>query len=79
MFWAAVMWGNRASFWKTMPMDLWCGGTDETGSPWINISPLSGESNPAIIRSSVVFPQPDGPKMVSTDPFGREKPAFLTA
>ncbi len=29
-----------------------------------NISPLSGVSSPAIMRSSVVFPQPEGPSSV---------------
>jgi hypothetical protein len=52
---------------------------DETGWPCMKISPLVGESNPAIIRSKVVFPQPLGPRMVKTDSFGKLKLAVLTA
>jgi hypothetical protein len=31
--------------------------------PPMAISPLSGAMNPAIMRSSVVLPQPEGPRM----------------
>lgn len=31
-------------------------------------SPLSGERNPAIIRSVVVLPQPEGPSKVTNSP-----------
>ena len=62
-----------------MPMERRCGGTDDTARPWIKISPLVGESNPAIMRSSVVFPQPLGPRIVRTAPLGRVKLTSLTA
>src|SRR5690349_14676456 len=32
--------------------------------------PASGTSNPAMIRKSVVFPDPDGPKSATSDPVG---------
>jgi len=32
------------------------------------MSPRSGETNPAIIRRSVVFPQPLGPRKVKKSP-----------
>ena len=31
--------------------------------------PASGSSKPAIIRSVVVFPEPDGPSIVKNSPF----------
>ena len=44
------------------------------------IRPLVGRSNPAIIRSVVVFPQPDGPSSVKNSPGGisRSMPATAT-
>ena len=41
-------------------------GTDCTGLASIKISPEVGESRPAISRSSVDFPHPDGPTTVTT-------------
>src|SRR5690606_14045605 len=38
--------------------------------PWKRTSPLSGCSRPAIIRSRVVFPQPDGPSSATSSPSG---------
>src|SRR2546426_2855879 len=35
-------------------------------SPWNLMSPRSGHSNPAKHRSTVVFPEPDGPKRIRT-------------
>ena len=39
-----------------------CGGTPWTRAPEMRISPSSGSSKPASIRSVVVLPQPDGPR-----------------
>src|SRR4051812_48796231 len=38
--------------------------------PPIRMSPPSGSSNPASIRSAVVFPQPDGPSSTSSSRSG---------
>jgi hypothetical protein len=38
-----------------------------------------GVSNPAIIRSVVVFPQPDGPSIEKNSPDAMEKSASETA
>ena len=48
------------------------GGTAEPASdstlPAIAIRPLSGRSSPAIARSAVVLPQPDGPSRHTSSP-----------
>ncbi len=46
------------------------GGSRETSSPASSIVPSSGASNPAIIRSVVVLPEPDGPSIVKNSPAG---------
>ena len=47
-----------------------CGGRLETSSPSSRIAPSSSFSNPAISRSVVVLPQPDGPSIVKNSPPG---------
>tara|TARA_B100001248_G_scaffold5701_1_gene4045 strand:- start:156 stop:275 length:120 start_codon:yes stop_codon:yes gene_type:complete len=37
------------------------------------ITPEVGLINPAVILSSVVFPQPDGPRTVRSSPFLKSK------
>ena len=44
------------------------GRDDETSSPSISTRPLVGRSNPPIIRSVVVLPQPDGPSRAKNSP-----------
>ena len=44
------------------------GGTPETSTPASSIVPAVGSSNPAIIRSVVVLPEPEGPSMVKNSP-----------
>ena len=39
------------------------GGTPRIDAPPMRTSPSSGARKPAIIRSSVVLPQPDGPRI----------------
>ena len=39
-----------------------------TSSPWSRIRPAVGSSNPAIIRSVVVLPEPDGPSIEKNSP-----------
>jgi hypothetical protein len=45
-----------------------CGGTAAISKPSITMLPLSGRSNPAIIRIKVVLPQPDGPSSEKNSP-----------
>ncbi len=42
------------------------GGTFVTSRPSIHTPPASGDSRPAIRRSRVVFPEPDGPRTTSS-------------
>src|SRR5699024_1063939 len=44
-----------------------------TGCPSMLTSPASGASNPASIRSRVVFPPPEGPTMTVMDPVGTSR------
>src|SRR3954467_1415672 len=44
------------------------GGTRALSWPSISIRPQPGASNPASMRSSVVFPQPDGPSSAKNSP-----------
>ena len=51
-------------------MPRFWGGTGVTSSPPITTEPASGCSSPATIRSSVDFPEPDGPSRATSDPSG---------
>src|SRR5579862_6869819 len=62
------MCGNRAYCWKTVLTSRRYGGTPTASRPPITISPSSGCSKPAIIRSDVVLPQPDGPRSDRNSP-----------
>src|SRR5512133_2800837 len=43
-------------------------GQDVTSSPAISIFPALASSSPAMMRSVVDFPQPDGPSSAANDP-----------
>ncbi|CDM97800.1 protein of unknown function [Limnospira indica PCC 8005] len=45
----------------------------------MRISPADGVSNPAISRSVVVLPQPDGPRMLKNSPRFMSRSTALTA
>ena len=62
------MCGNSAYCWKTVLTLRLYGGTFETSSPSSRIWPSEGCSKPAIIRSVVVLPQPDGPSIEKNSP-----------
>src|SRR4051794_4979013 len=66
---ATFMFGNRAYDWKTMPTFRRFGGRWVMSVPSTLIEPWVGCSKPAIIRSVVVFPQPDGPRKETNSPF----------
>ena len=80
---SAVMCGNRLKFWKTIPilaliLRRWAvlAGTSPPsrerillkGSPSMVMSPSSIVSRVIRTRSTVVFPEPDGPMMVTSSP-----------
>ena len=79
MFSAAVMCGQSAKFWNTMPMPRSFGGTSLIRCPSKRISPSSGVKKPAISRSSVLLPQPDGPRRVNNSPSWIDSVTWLTA
>ena len=61
MFSRTVIHGNRLYDWKTIPRS---GPGPPTGCPSISTRPEVGVSSPATIRSNVLLPQPDGPRIV---------------
>ena len=52
-----------------MPVLRRCAGTAFMSRSPNRISPASGSTNPAIMRSSVVLPQPEGPSRKKNSPF----------
>src|SRR3989442_9528761 len=81
MFSATVMVGKRAYDWKTMPRPRWRGGTPPIRRSSNQISPASGASKPAIMRSVVVLPHPEPPPSETGSPSrpSRESPSTATA
>ena len=79
------MWGQIAYDWKTMPRPRSFGGTrtlrseEKRTRPATLISPLSGVSRPAMQRSVVVLPQPDGPSSVKSWPSSTSNEMSSTA
>ncbi len=55
------------------------GATSVTSTPRRRMRPLVGCSKPAIMRSVVVLPQPDGPSIVKNSPSAIGKSAPRTA
>ena len=55
------------------------GGTSRIDLPPIRTSPSSGARNPATIRSSVVLPQPDGPRIEKKLPCATASDSASTA
>ncbi|MCY1376840.1 hypothetical protein D9M69_643610 [compost metagenome] len=68
MFSPTLIMGNRARCWNTMFTGRRLGGTPSMDAPLMRRSPLSGAMKPAIMRSSVVLPQPEGPRMEKNEP-----------
>src|SRR5262249_56014011 len=68
MFSPPVMGGDSADDWKTLPRPRLRGDTPLTTRPSKRMSPLSGVSKPAIIRSVVVLPQPEPPTSETSSP-----------
>src|SRR5258706_3644138 len=79
MFSATVICGNSASDWNTMPKSRRFAGTCVTSLPANTTLPEVGVSRPAMIRSSVVLPQPDGPRKQTSLPSGTLRSTLSTA
>ena len=79
------MCGQMAYDWKTIESPRRSAGTftraedENTGRPPIRISPDTGRSSPAIARSVVVLPHPDGPSSVRCSPAPTSKVTPRTA
>ena len=73
------MCGKSAYLWNTVLIGRLFAGIFVISSPFNRISPLVGISKPAIMRSVVVFPQPDGPKKVTNSPLPTSRLKSSTA
>src|SRR5512138_1514290 len=62
-----------------MAMPRAFGGSSVTTFPPISTSPAVGSSSPAIMRSSVDFPEPDGPRKTRNSPSLVTRSTSLTA
>ena len=60
--------GNKAGRWNNMPTFRWSGRNAFAMWPSSRMVPEVGDSRPAISRSVVVFPHPDGPTKTSSSP-----------
>ena len=63
-----VRWGYSACVWNTIAMLRAAGSRRVTSRSPIRISPALGCSSPATHRSTVVFPDPDGPSSTNNSP-----------
>jgi hypothetical protein len=68
MFAATVRFGNSAYDWNTIPKSRCDAGSVEISLSAWKIRPDVWMSRPAMARSSVVFPQPDGPRKQTNSP-----------
>src|SRR6266550_8911063 len=73
------MCGNTAYDWNTIAMCRSRGGRSETSRSPIRTVPPSIRSRPARHRSSVVFPQPDGPSRTMNSPSRTSRSTSLRA
>ena len=72
--------GNRAYFWNTVFTGRRWGGRCVMAFPAMVITPSEAVWKPAISRSNVVLPQPDGPNIVTNSPLRTDKfTSFSTA
>ena len=65
---ATVRFGNSAYDWKTMPKSRCEAGRFEISRSAWKMRPYVWMSSPAMARSSVVLPQPDGPRKQTNSP-----------
>ena len=68
MFCPTLRWGKSAKSWNISPkLRVWT-GTCAKSCPWQTTRPASACSSPAMMRSSVVLPQPLGPRKQTISP-----------
>src|SRR5262249_31972129 len=79
IFSSTVLWGKSAWVWNTIPRPRSRGSRSFTTRPSMRISPAVGSSKPAIIRSVVVLPHPDGPTSTTNSPSSIAQLRFFTA
>ena len=60
-------------------MPRFCGATWLTSSPSMPTVPVSGVSRPAMIRSSVDLPDPEGPSSAVSEPSGTSSETSCSA
>ena len=60
-----------------MPKFRFAGGRLVQSFPLIRIDPSVGVSRPAMILSRVVFPHPDGPRILINSPFSMSMDTFF--
>ena len=73
MFSATVRCGKSAYDWNTIEMPRAAGGRRVTSRPAMWMVPDVGWSRPAMSRSVVDLPQPDGPSRTTNEPGSAEK------
>jgi hypothetical protein len=73
------MCGKSAYSWKTVCTSRSNGGAAVTSRPRRLTVPEVGRSNPAIIRSTVVLPEPEGPRSVTNSPSAMSRSSPWTA
>src|SRR3984885_7466043 len=71
--------GKSAYDWKTVFTFRLFGGFPETSAPSSRMRPAVGSSKPAISRSVVVFPHPDGPSSEKNSPPETDRSMLSTA
>ena len=79
MFSRTLRCGKRAYDWNTIEIRRCAGASDVTSRPSIRIRPSDGVSRPAIMRSVVDLPQPEGPSRTTSLPEGVAKEMRSTA
>ncbi len=67
-FLATLMCLNRAYCWNTKPTWRSAAPAQVTSCPSNSTWPLSGNSSPAMVRSRVVLPEPEGPSRARSSP-----------
>ena len=68
MFCRTLMCGKSPYPWNTMLVGRFSGPSRVTSTPPISTEPLVGSTKPPMILSSVVLPQPDGPRIATKSP-----------
>ena len=71
--------GNSARFWKISAVGRLLEPMPAMSLPPIRTAPSVGSRKPEIVRSRVVLPQPEGPRIEKNSPPAIFRLTFLTA